>query len=71
MTDARQPQLSLMASTFHDASVGTFPRGPDGKTPQYPQRFCDWMNVIDPHDCGCEWMAPYGFVIEAGCPEHD
>lgn len=64
--------MNEMAQTFHDALVDSFPRGPDSKTPQYPARFCQWMNVADAHPyCNCEWVSPYGFVIEAGCPKHD
>jgi len=22
-------------------------------------------------ECNCEWVHPYGFVREAGCPRHD
>ena len=67
--------MNVIAQTFHDALVDTFPRGPDGKTPQYPQRFCDWMNKIDDRvhcdEFECLWQSPYGFVVEAGCPKHD
>ena len=66
--------MNMLAQTFHDALVGTFPIGPDGKTPQYPQRFCEWMNVADERvngNCECQWVSPYGFVVEANCQEHD
>lgn len=67
--------MNVLPQTFHDALVDSFPRGPDGKTPQYPYRFCEQMNIIDDRvrfaGCGCGWVAPYGFVVEAGCPEHD
>jgi hypothetical protein len=65
--------MNTLAQTFHDALVGTFPRGPDGKTPQYPPRFCEWMNRVDNRvgGCECQWVAPYGFVVAAGCPNHD
>lgn len=66
--------MNTLAQTFHDALVDSFPLGPDGKTPQYPARFCEWMNVADERahgPCACHWAAPYGFVIEAGCSEHD
>jgi len=61
----------LKAQVFHDALVPTMPKGPDGITIQYPERFCDWMNKLDPHDCECEWVSPYGFAIASGCKVHD
>lgn len=66
--------LKGTAAVFHDALVSDLPLGPDGRTPQYPPRFCDYMNVLDERArraCGCHWAAPYGFVVEADCPEHD
>ena len=35
---------------------------------------CHIANLFDERThggCECRWMAPYGFVIEAGCPAHD
>jgi hypothetical protein len=46
----------------------------------YPPFVCHTMNMFDPRvryhrdrqdEWACEWCAPYGFVPEAGCPEHD
>lgn len=33
----------------------------------------DWHQRYFEHSCGrlCEWVYPYGFVPEAGCPVHD
>ena len=66
--------MDKIAQTFHDAHVRTFPLGPDGKTLQYPGYFWRMMNIVDTRahqDCLCGWVAPYGFTIEEGCPEHD
>ena len=66
--------MDIIAKIFHDARVGSLPLGPDGKTVQYPGSFCNMMNIVDKRahqDCECEWYAPYGFVVEEGCPEHD
>lgn len=32
-----------------------------------------WRNRFTPTTCGygCDWVYPYGFVAEAGCPVHD
>lgn len=46
---------------------------------QYTTEFCALMNLLDPRvhldtkdfPYECAWVAPYGFVIEAGCPRHD
>lgn len=44
-------------------------------TPEYSRFVCHVMNLFDPrakpHGHACEWVAPYGFVPEAGCPLHD
>lgn len=41
----------------------------------YSDEFCYLMNILDPRvhrgNYCCEWVAPYGFVPEACCPEHD
>lgn len=39
----------------------------------YNPGICVTMNMIEPTTCGfeCEWVSPYGFVPEAGCPVHD
>jgi len=41
----------------------------------YSDEFCALMNLLDPRvhrdTYCCEWVAPYGFVPEAGCPRHD
>ena len=66
--------MDNIAQTYHDENVRTFPLGTDGKTVQYPAYFCHMMNLVDKRthkDCECEWYPPFGFVIEAGCPEHD
>ena len=45
-----------------------------GWWPQFSQSFCDMMETDDALrecDCECGWVAPYGFVVEAGCPRHD
>jgi hypothetical protein len=42
---------------------------------EYPAFVCHIMNLIDPRvrECGaeCAWVAPFGWVPEAGCPVHD
>lgn len=47
-------------------------------TKEYGPFVCHTMNLFDerssfnrPHGYCCEWSPPYGFVPEAGCPEHD
>jgi hypothetical protein len=46
-----------------------------GRTPQYSPGFCAAMNALDDraHDDKylCEWVSPFGFVPECGCPQHD
>ena len=40
----------------------------------YSPVVCHHMNTLDKRvrgECACEWVTPYGFVPEAGCPEHD
>lgn len=40
----------------------------------YDEFTCHIANLFDPRahaNCECRWYAPYGFVVEAGCPEHD
>lgn len=40
----------------------------------YSPEVCHHMNTLDKRvigHCACEWVSPYGFVPEAGCPEHD
>jgi hypothetical protein len=41
----------------------------------YSPGICVTMNMIEDTipKCGfaCEWVSPYGFVPEAGCPVHD
>ena len=40
----------------------------------YDEAFCRFMNQVDPRTfagCGCEWIAPYGFVRNASCELHD
>lgn len=34
---------------------------------------CRLLNLIDVRywHCACEYVAPYGRVIHAGCPKHD
>lgn len=50
-----------------------FPKGPDGKTPQWPKFWCDLANFMDLEykDCECEYYPPYGLVISADCEKHD
>ena len=42
---------------------------------EYSQFVCHIMNLFDSRahrrECECAWVAPYGFVIEGGCSEHD
>jgi hypothetical protein len=41
---------------------------------EYSPFVCHTMNLFDERaikDCECKWVAPYGFVPEAGCPLHD
>ncbi len=43
---------------------------------QYSRLFCWLMNLVDSRvhddaDGWCRWVAPYGFVIDAGCSRHD
>lgn len=42
---------------------------------EYSPFVCHVMNLFDPRarrlECECSWVAPYGFVVEAGCSEHD
>ena len=35
--------------------------------------YWQWRSKHTPVDCdyGCDWVSPYGFVPEAGCPIHD
>lgn len=42
-------------------------------TKTYDRGVCSAMNIIEHNKCGyyCEWVSPYGFVPEEGCPEHD
>jgi hypothetical protein len=39
----------------------------------YSWFYCLWMNSFHRTTCGhvCRWRAPYGFVAEGRCPEHD
>lgn len=41
----------------------------------YSIAICECMNLVDNRvhddDHCCEWVAPYGFVIQAGCKKHD
>ena len=61
--------------TVHDMFLAELPVGPDGKTPQYPAWLCEALNLLDRRvgscGCRCSWNAPYGWVVEAGCPVHD
>jgi hypothetical protein len=49
------------------------------RTIQYTERDCEELRVTDPmnttrcHKKGfdCDYVAPYGFAAEAGCPYHD
>lgn len=47
----------------------------DHEPKTYSEAYCYNMNLIDPrvHDdeYWCQWVSPYGFVPEAGCPKHD
>jgi hypothetical protein len=40
---------------------------------RYSPLRCLWMNSFRKPTCGyaCRWVAPYGFVPDTGCPEHD
>lgn len=42
---------------------------------EYSAFICHIMNLIDPRtrECSnaCEWVAPFGWVPEAGCKIHD
>jgi len=46
---------------------------------QYTERDCEELRKTDPnnvkacHAAGyeCDYVSPYGFVPEAGCPRHD
>lgn len=42
---------------------------------EYSPFVCHIMNLLDPRvrECGneCEWVAPFGWVPEAGCSIHD
>jgi hypothetical protein len=42
---------------------------------EYSPFVCHQMNMFDQRarecDCECAWVSPYGFVPEAGCPQHD
>jgi hypothetical protein len=40
---------------------------------RYSPLRCLWMNAFRKPTCGygCRWVAPYGFVPDMGCPEHD
>lgn len=43
-------------------------------TAEYSGFVCHIANLFDPRTrapCECAWIAPYGFVIEDGCAEHD
>jgi len=44
-------------------------------TREYPAFVCYIMNMFDKrvhHDeYNCEWVSPYGWVPEGGCPLHD
>jgi hypothetical protein len=40
----------------------------------YSEFTCHIANMLDPRsreNCECRWVAPYGWVPEAGCPAHD
>lgn len=42
---------------------------------EYSEFVCHIMNLLDPRvrECGneCTWVAPFGWVPEAGCSIHD
>lgn len=42
---------------------------------EYSFFVCLIMNLLDPrsrpHGYACEWVVPYGWVPEVGCPLHD
>lgn len=43
-------------------------------SPEYSEFVCHVANLLDPRAraaCDCEWVSPHGFVVAAGCPEHD
>ena len=68
--------MGEQAQEFHDQNIDRFKVGPDGKTLQYPDWFCQMMNIVDQRirgdlDCVCRWVVPYGWTVEAGCPDHD
>lgn len=59
-------------------SYAYYKKGLTGK--RYPAEVCHNMNMFDErvrmHEknkdgFACEWVSPYGFVPEAGCPYHD
>jgi hypothetical protein len=46
--------------------------GGDHRT--YSRFYCAFMNLVDPRawcDHGCRWYAPFGFCVNADCPDHD
>jgi len=41
---------------------------------EYSLFVCHIANLFDERArglCECRWISPYGFVVEAGCAEHD
>ncbi len=68
-------QMGNVAGNYYLLHVNDMRRGPNGITPQFTQEFCDHMNKADLRmrgvDCECEWMPPYGWVVEGGCKYHD
>lgn len=41
---------------------------------EYSPFVCHIANLFDERargPCECQWVSPYGFVIEAGCAKHD
>jgi hypothetical protein len=41
---------------------------------RYSRALCLLLNIFDPRvPCkhGCKWVAPFGWLRNAGCPRHD
>ena len=66
--DLGEKTLSPNCKPFKKATCGEHTR-------LYSQEECDEMNKTDSRvhedEYWCQWVAPYGFVPEAGCPKHD
>jgi hypothetical protein len=66
--DLGEVTLSPSCKPYKNATCGEHAR-------LYSQKECDEMNKTDPRvhedEYWCQWVVPYGFVPETGCPKHD